>query len=128
MKKSYKEKLLDPRWQKKRLEILERDNWSCQACGAKDRPLQIHHLSYQNLEPWEIESDQLITLCDVHHKIETNKSIDAPVGLLIKNGFLFTDMGWILLKIALHFDRKEAREAREAIDNLIKNRKVRFKS
>lgn len=29
----YKEKLKDPRWQKKRLQIFERDDWCCQKCG-----------------------------------------------------------------------------------------------
>ena len=32
----YSEKLKDPRWQKKRLEILERDNFRCQYCGDKN--------------------------------------------------------------------------------------------
>jgi len=31
---TYKEKLLDPRWQKKRLEVLERDGWACRALGG----------------------------------------------------------------------------------------------
>lgn len=43
MGKSYSEKLLDPRWQKKRLEILARDNWTCQRCGAVNCELHVHH-------------------------------------------------------------------------------------
>ena len=29
------EQLLDPRWQKKRLEVLDYSNFSCEICGAK---------------------------------------------------------------------------------------------
>ena len=41
---TYSEKLSDPRWQKKRLLILERDNFSCVKCQADDVQLQIHRL------------------------------------------------------------------------------------
>lgn len=32
-KEEYAKKLMDPRWQKKRLEIFKRDGWKCQNCG-----------------------------------------------------------------------------------------------
>ena len=49
---TYKEKLLDPRWQKKRLEILNRDNFTCQCCGDDKKTLNIHHKYYNsNLYP-----------------------------------------------------------------------------
>jgi len=44
---SYQEKLKDPRWQKKRLEILQRDGWKCKWCGEEKQTLHIHHLKYQ---------------------------------------------------------------------------------
>ena len=37
------EKYKDPRWQKKRLKILERDKWACQLCDGKEKTLHIHH-------------------------------------------------------------------------------------
>jgi len=39
MKVTYAEKLKDPRWQKKRLEIMERDEWTCQWCVDSESPL-----------------------------------------------------------------------------------------
>lgn len=67
--KSYLEKLKDPRWQKKRLEIFDRDKWTCRNCGCKDSTLHAHHIFYiAKLEPWEIPNGLLITLCEDCHK------------------------------------------------------------
>jgi len=75
--KSYSEKLKDPRWQKKRLEIFNRDNWKCTSCRAENKTLHIHHKAYQSgLEPWEYRNDQLATLCDSCHKREHEQIID----------------------------------------------------
>jgi hypothetical protein len=65
----YLEKLKDPRWQKKRLEIMERDGWMCKSCGDKDSNLNVHHIFYlPKKEPWEIPNGLLITLCETCHK------------------------------------------------------------
>jgi len=64
---SYAEKLKDPRWQKRRLEILERDGWSCRQCESKTESLQVHHLRYSK-EPWDTKSEHLVTLCEECHK------------------------------------------------------------
>jgi hypothetical protein len=70
---TYKEKLLDPRWQKKRLQILDRDNFTCQCCGDNTRTLNVHHKSYLN-NPWDIDNTELITYCsDCHVLIELIK-------------------------------------------------------
>lgn len=66
--KTYSEKLKDPRWQKKRLEILERDNWSCRYCGDKESTLHVHHEHYiKGCEPWEADECSLTTLCEDCH-------------------------------------------------------------
>lgn len=65
---TYAEKLQDPRWQKKRLKILERDNWSCQLCGDNDVTLHIHHLKYSG-NPWDVKDDDLITYCKCCHSL-----------------------------------------------------------
>lgn len=69
-KRKYNDYLKDPKWQKKRLEIFNRDNWACQLCGNSDKTLSIHHKKYQkNFKPWEYDNDDLITLCsDCHTK------------------------------------------------------------
>lgn len=42
----YIEKLRDPRWQKKRLQILERDGFACQSCYDTETTLHVHHCTY----------------------------------------------------------------------------------
>lgn len=72
----YLEKLKDPRWQKKRLEIFERDKWTCKICGNKDKPLHVHHIFYfKNLEPWEINDGFLLTACESCHQSETLREV-----------------------------------------------------
>lgn len=65
---SYAEKLKDPRWQKKRLQVFTRDQWSCKWCGQKDKTLHVHHLEYAG-DPWEVDYENLITLCDDCHSV-----------------------------------------------------------
>lgn len=65
---TYTEKLKDPRWQKKRLEIMERDKWACRICGDRLKNLHVHHVFYMNgKEPWEHTDEFMVTLCcDCH--------------------------------------------------------------
>lgn len=69
---TYGELLKDPRWQKKRLEIFNRDKWACQTCSSKDKTLNVHHFSYESgALPWEYPDDNFCTLCEGCHKLET---------------------------------------------------------
>lgn len=74
-KTAYSQKLLDPRWQKKRLEILSKDEFTCQLCGDTEETLHVHHKYYaEGCEPWDEENDLgLVTLCAPCHKEEGNK-------------------------------------------------------
>lgn len=84
-KKPYWEKLKDPRWQRKRLEILERDGFACVACGANDRTLHVHHGVYRKgLEPWEADDDTLWTLCEACHEYQADflSDIQLEIGRL----------------------------------------------
>lgn len=88
---TYSEKLKDPRWQKKRLKILERDSFKCHYCNDEKTQLQVHHLKY-NGEPWESNDKYLITLCaHCHSSTEicnrTGIEIDTIVKLS-KNNFI----------------------------------------
>jgi hypothetical protein len=70
----YFEKLKDPRWQKKRLEILERDGFTCRICNDTKSTLHIHHIIYfKESEPWEYDDKYLITLCKTCHENESLK-------------------------------------------------------
>lgn len=71
MNKTYSEKLRDPRWQKKRLEVLERAGWKCQRCGTNESELHVHHKMYvKDREPWEYEDENFVVVCDKCHEIE----------------------------------------------------------
>jgi hypothetical protein len=66
---TYAEKLRSPEWQKKRLEILQRDKWKCQCCGNKDETLNVHHTLYvKNKNPWDYKDAVYKTLCESCHK------------------------------------------------------------
>jgi hypothetical protein len=64
---TYAEKLLDPRWQRKRLEVLDRDQFKCILCKDDKHTLQVHHTIYKN-NPWDAPLESLKTLCDTCHK------------------------------------------------------------
>lgn len=77
VKKTYAEKLLDPKWQKKRLEVFERDEFKCRLCSNTESTLHVHHNSYVG-NPWDIDSSELKTVCKychaiIHHVIKTHK-------------------------------------------------------
>lgn len=67
----YSDLLKHPKWQKKRLEILNRDNFSCQRCFDDESMLIVHHLFYRkNKNPWEYPNFALVTLCQDCHESE----------------------------------------------------------
>lgn len=65
---TYSEKLKDPRWQKKRLEVLTRDEWRCRSCGCEDKTLHVHHHHYTRGQPWDTPIELLSALCDECHE------------------------------------------------------------
>jgi len=70
-KKTYSEQLKDPRWQKKRLEIMSRDNFKCMECGSGKSTLNVHHIKYEKGNaPWQYEDSNFKTLCDNCHSLE----------------------------------------------------------
>ena len=96
---NYSDKLKDPRWQRKRLEILNRDNFSCSECEDASTQLQIHHKKYYG-EPWEADNSDLITLCEHCHKCyEMMKRVDFTVMKIVNSGafkLIKTDAGIII--------------------------------
>jgi len=65
----YSEKLRDPRWQKKRLEIMQRDRFRCRICHSEEETLNVHHIIYAKGEPWEADDKDLVTLCEECHGV-----------------------------------------------------------
>lgn len=70
-KLSYQEKCRLPQWQKRRLEILSRDAFTCTKCAATTKQLHVHHRYYERgRDPWDYPDDALATLCEDCHKAE----------------------------------------------------------
>jgi hypothetical protein len=77
MKKSYLELLKDPRWQKKRLEVMEQNDFKCEECGESKNTLNVHHGYYgKDLMPWEYETTTLHCLCEDCHMMRHDVESD----------------------------------------------------
>ena len=75
---TYAQQLRDPRWQKRRLEILSRDEWQCVECGSKDSELHVHHIRYKyGMKPWDYGDNDLCTMCADCHSTHTAVTRDA---------------------------------------------------
>lgn len=65
---TYSELLKDPQWQKKRLEIMQRADFTCEYCGDKTTTLHVHHLRYtKGAKPWEYDNRDLKCACETCH-------------------------------------------------------------
>ena len=64
----FEKQIKHPKWQKKRLEILERDEYTCQSCGSNSDTLHVHHYLYdKNTLLRDYNNDYLTTLCEDCH-------------------------------------------------------------
>lgn len=83
---TYVEKLKDPRWQKKRLEVLERDDFTCLLCGDTETELHIHHEEYSKSgNPWDASLNDLATYCKhCHALVEYAKKYWLVITYVIK--------------------------------------------
>lgn len=90
---NYYELLKDPRWQKKRLEVLETANWKCESCDSGERTLHVHHMYYERgAKPWEYPANALRCLCeDCHFRIQDEQ---AEIARLI-SGLHVQDLGYV---------------------------------
>lgn len=75
----YKEQLANPEWQKKRLQVFERDGFCCNLCSATDTELHVHHKEYhKGKKAWEYDLSNFMTVCKYCHEIlEALKSAKA---------------------------------------------------
>ena len=78
---SYSEDLKNPKWQKKRLEILNLHNFTCEQCGAQEKTLHVHHSRYiKGRKVWEYDNDVLMCLCEDCHRREHVEKIRLKPG------------------------------------------------
>jgi len=87
---SYADQYKDPRWQKKRLEILDRDEFQCQHCGDSKSQLHVHHRVYEyGRDVWDYDNDLLVTYCNSCHQYAHQLSSDLKsVSSEIMEGWL----------------------------------------
>lgn len=61
-----------PAWQRLRQKVLQRDNFTCKSCGAKNCQLQVHHTSIDDyrsdFDYLNADLEDLETLCARCHK------------------------------------------------------------
>lgn len=118
---TYWQKLRDPRWQKKRLEIMQRDDFMCQNCFDSGSTLNVHHKTYtKGAEPWEYDEENFVTLCESCHKsnhelIETIKHrVFAPfmheILYELMNNEYFDEFCASSLMFAQQYYKSETRE------------------
>lgn len=89
--KWYSEKRKDPRWQKKRLEVMNRDEFTCQVCFGKETTLNVHHRWYERgKDPWDYPDECFLTLCECCHEVETadRESMESALLSTLKRHFL----------------------------------------
>lgn len=78
--RKYKELLKDGRWQVRKTDIMLRDGFKCQMCGAEASggvTLNVHHLRYKrNTMPWDYADEDLVTLCEsCHQKVHQKEKV-----------------------------------------------------
>jgi len=93
MNKTYSEKLKDPRWQKVRLAVLSRDNFTCRDCDDTTEELHVHHCFYRKGNPWDTETDFLLTLCKPCH--QNREKIEGRIRELMGQAFSECSIGAI---------------------------------
>lgn len=89
---NYKAQYKDPRWQKKRLLVLEKSDFKCQLCNNDKETLNVHHGYYErHKKVWEYNIDTLWCLCEsCHKKIElTMSDIRHDIGRIDPIGIVF---------------------------------------
>lgn len=93
-KKNYTELLKDPRWQKRRLLVMEYAGFRCQICGDSTTTLHCHHSYYaRGKKPWEYPDGAIICVCaDCHAMLHPKPLVhvatqdDAGTPLSKENG------------------------------------------
>jgi len=57
-----------PEWQRKRLEVMEAADFTCQECESAEKTLNVHHTFYlKGKKPWEYPTESLQCLCEDCH-------------------------------------------------------------
>ena len=81
---TYAEKLRDPRWQRRRLDVMQNAGFACERCNTDAVTLNVHHIVYRRgADPWDYDDDDLACLCEDCHERE-HRAIDMLRRLIRK--------------------------------------------
>jgi hypothetical protein len=92
-KGEYNAYMKSDRWDKKRRKRLEIDKYKCQDCFRRDRPLDVHHLTYDRLG-YEDMGD-LLSLCRECHNSRHKKGVWFFAVCQTCGGFLSILKQWL---------------------------------
>ena len=108
---TYAEQLKSPKWQKKRLEILERDDFACVACGDKERQLHVHHGYYEKDRLlWDYEEETLHTLCNHCHELTHENLLEIKYRIAYFNPKDISMLNEIISQVFFHNNKELAME------------------
>jgi len=114
---TYADQLKSPKWQRKRLLILERDEFTCKSCGSTENQLHVHHGAYlSGKKVWDYPDDMLHSLCEKCHK-EVESFIfemNEQLGTIPQKEEYFN----LIKRIATNIWHLSA-QSRDSIDNII---------
>lgn len=116
----YQKKLRSPKWQKRRLEILQQANWKCSnpACpswihqhseyvkgsiGSEPPSLEVHHLYYKwGQEPWDYPDVAFLVLCEDCHdeRAAIERKLKRNLAIIMRSlpAPVMEDYFWSLIK------------------------------
>ena len=110
-----------PQWQRRRLEVMQRDDFTCQMCGEKENTLHVHHLRYVNgRNYWEYDDWELITLCEECHSAEhlcKSVYVKDVMDELIRFGLTYIEM--VSLLDTVHNQLRSKKNLTSIFGNLI---------
>lgn len=88
----YWQQLRHPLWQRKRLEVFQRDGFMCMSCLCVDKTLHAHHKRYvKGRMAWEYPLEELQTLCDDCHEKEHEQLVEFQ-GAVAVSGMTLPDL------------------------------------
>lgn len=113
----YRQLLQDPRWQQRRLEVLQKADWRCSRCRSQKANLQVHHKHYvAGLKPWDYTDEQLVVLCGDCHELQHLPAATADDRLREQN------IERLQQQLTRTKDPRELREIMAAMEALVRAR------
>lgn len=96
-KLTYSEQLRHPNWQRRRLEMLQSQNFTCETCADKEKTLHVHHRRYvKGRMAWEYADYELAVLCEDCHASEHEIRADLDNVLCrLSDAELLTVIGYV---------------------------------